>query len=609
MSGFKTFQNEQTFTFPTEGERLRPGLYLLTGENRREPRLQGNGVGKSTIGDALCWLCYGRTARGVKASGVVNWNKKKARVTGTFIDPAGASHVLERTQSPNGLLLDDHPITQEEADSFLGLDQASFLNTVLLGQFNPFFFDLPPAEKLNLFSSALSLDAWVARSDRAKDRTYALRTREKDLEVVLSGLTGRLAALQKELEKAREQEGVFERERKERVDRADSYLALLVGQEDEALKGLRTREKALARVVEEREAKEKELDLLRRQVEEQRKRTGAVQVKVSEAQFRVDQGKRTLEAFADLGASCPRCRQKVTAAHKKQEEAEMQKEARAARAILEEHTDSLRKELVKEDQLTERLGLVERGEVDLAEVQKEREVAERKSELRVIQSQLTGARKTLALAQDDANPYREGEARLVRDAQTCLREQRQKERDLDLLRRQLAATELWVKEFKSLRLWLIDENVEQLEVEVNNCLGQLGLVGWEFRADVERETKSGGMNKGFSVFIRSPGSKDWAPWEAWSGGESQRLRIASGMGFANLVRSCRGLSWPLELWDEPTAHLSGTGVSDLLDWLRVRAEEEQRQIWLIDHRSLDAPFDGRVSVIGEEGGSRIELVD
>jgi len=63
----------------------------------------------------------------------------------------------------------------------------------------------------------------------------------------------------------------------------------------------------------------------------------------------------------------------------------------------------------------------------------------------------------------------------------------------------------------------------------------------------------------------------------------------------------------LEVWDEPTAHLSVQGVEDLLDFMYDRAHNDGKQLWLVDHRSLDAGyFDGGVTVAKTEFGSTIE---
>src|SRR6516164_10253421 len=59
LYNFKSYRGTHKFTFPQD-----PGLYLITGKNLIQPRLGSNGVGKSTLLDAIFWALYGRTPRG-----------------------------------------------------------------------------------------------------------------------------------------------------------------------------------------------------------------------------------------------------------------------------------------------------------------------------------------------------------------------------------------------------------------------------------------------------------------------------------------------------------------------------------------------------------------
>lgn len=56
------------------------GLVLLQGENLDDTSANSNGVGKSSIPDALCWCVYGETAREESGDDVVNDKAKKGTV-------------------------------------------------------------------------------------------------------------------------------------------------------------------------------------------------------------------------------------------------------------------------------------------------------------------------------------------------------------------------------------------------------------------------------------------------------------------------------------------------------------------------------------------------
>jgi len=109
------------------------------------------------------------------------------------------------------------------------------------------------------------------------------------------------------------------------------------------------------------------------------------------------------------------------------------------------------------------------------------------------------------------------------------------------------------------------------------------------------------------VSVLSPHNDRAVPWEAWSGGERQRLIVAAQMGLANLSRARTGADIDLEVWDEPTTGMSPQGVDDLLEALHTRALREQRQVWVVDHRTLGfSNFAGNCGVVKTETGSHFD---
>ncbi|MCK5235402.1 MAG: SMC family ATPase, partial [Deltaproteobacteria bacterium] len=156
IQGFKSFDNAQTIDFT----KMESGFYFITGENKVEPRLGANGVGKSSIWDALCWVLYGKVSTSARASTYKNWHGKKPCKVILDFNHHGQDYHLERTWSPNTLKLATNPITQEELTAIIGLDFSAFLYTIFVSQFSSKFFDLSPADKLGIFSEVLDLDKW-----------------------------------------------------------------------------------------------------------------------------------------------------------------------------------------------------------------------------------------------------------------------------------------------------------------------------------------------------------------------------------------------------------------------------------------------------------------
>jgi DNA repair exonuclease SbcCD ATPase subunit len=186
--------------------------------------------------------------------------------------------------------------------------------------------------------------------------------------------------------------------------------------------------------------------------------------------------------------------------------------------------------------------------------------------------------------------------------------------EVDDLRARIADAEgvhyikqMWVTGFKEIRLREIASALSELEVEVNSAVVALGLNDWSLEFAVDRELKGGTVQRGFNVTVRAPDAKDKpVPWEAWSGGEKQRLRIAGNAGLSDLVRARTGCGLQLEVWDEPTNGLSPEGKTDLFEYLAERARNEARIIILLDHQAHDfGGFAGTCTIIKTPSGSRI----
>ena len=186
LDNFRSYRGKHTFTLPTEC-----GLYSITGRNEFEPRLGANGVGKSTLLDAVFWCLYGHTTRGLKAGDVVAWGEGSCSVQ-VSLTVATQALQIRRSQSPNSLTLNGKPISQEALEKHLRLGPEAFTYAVLLPQFGESFFDLAPAAKLTLFSQIMELDYWLDKSGEAQLLAEEITTIKKAKELVHAKCGGQL---------------------------------------------------------------------------------------------------------------------------------------------------------------------------------------------------------------------------------------------------------------------------------------------------------------------------------------------------------------------------------------------------------------------------------
>ena len=176
---------------------------------------------------------------------------------------------------------------------------------------------------------------------------------------------------------------------------------------------------------------------------------------------------------------------------------------------------------------------------------------------------------------------------------------------LSQVEKEITTIEFWKDGFKRIRLYLMNKVLRALEIEVNSALSTLGMNDWHVTLPSETENKSGTVKFGVQIIVRSP--KKEAAWEAWSGGEEQRLRLGLSLGLASLIQRASGSWWNLEVFDEPSIYLSEQGVAALLETLDYRATAQNKPIWVVDHTALThVAFKEAWAVVKGPDGSKIE---
>ena len=576
IQGFRSFVDQQEVDFT----KLRPGLYHLAGRNEVEPALQGNGAGKSSLLEAACWLAYGTTSRKLKAASVGNWGSKSQ--CGGILEVKTAQHDLGifRTWNPNTLevAIDGaapKPIEQKDLDALLGLSFDSYLFSIYFAQFAPAFIDLRPAEQMSVFSSVMGLTLWEQASDAAGKKGRELEPIVQRYREAVAGLEGQLAEVIAsttglDAEERVWVEGMVKREEQLTVVAAEIKKSLGAAE--------KMRDKAAAG--------SDEFSKQRVKVE-----AAARSLAVAEANLRRIEQEIVKLKSKDL-TNCPTCGQPISNKHIKAEmlrQVEAKAVAQAAVDVESKNHAVLSKELIKYRNVEDAMIAAERQVASLA-------------------ADLKNAEDSLFKLTKEENPYDKRRTD-AQDRATALQGRVAKGKaEVDRSAAEQASAQFWAKGFKELRLSLIEESLVQLTIEANSALIELGLRDWALGFDVERETKSGGVSKGFTVSVAAPHVKGSVPWECWSGGESQRLRVAASLGFGELICSRMGLAPNVEFYDEPSTWLSETGIHDLLSSLAARAERRNKVIILADHRALDfGGFSGMIDVVKTAKGSQVSI--
>lgn len=601
IANFRALRGTHTIDFDRP-----PGLYLVTGRNEVDKELAENGVGKTTLFDALRWLLHGETAEGVRGSNACSWGAKSCEVRGEFADLP----TIVRTVRPNAIKIDGEVVDQTALDKLIVIDAEALRHSIIIPQKTAgSFLDLRPAQRLTVVSTVLSLDRWTRCADEANSLAKQVDGNIVGLQTRLDRQAGSKAEAERQLAERRSELAMMQKSAaSERRELASKRQASAAAAADSAVKAANAR-----KAMESAKVGLGTLEAARKLIAAGGS-YGLVQIADrAEAKARgvADAARERLDAARRLAAKgeCPTCAQRLSAKAGKDLVAQAaQRSLDADKAMHTAETTAVK--AVKE---------WEKAKVELAMTDKQ--IGDSNAKLIDLRRKLADIENDQACHESQEASYKRQIAELdkrMETAATSLKaiEDRIAEliieggklgREKAALEKEMAGYKFWVGGFKDVRLLAIENALGLLRAEVDGPLSALGLGNWSLDFDIERETKSGGSSAGFHVFVRSTESPGAEPWEVWSGGEKQRMRIAATMGMSAVILGGLAIDTNIEVWDEPCMHMSGAGIDALMEALHDRALALKRQVWLIEHRAINYGFDGTVRIIKRKSG--VEIIE
>jgi len=576
------------------------GLKFITGDNQLESRMGANGAGKSTLWDAVCWSLYGTSVRGLRASSLASWGEKQAKAGVTLLVD-GSEFIIDRTGGPERIYINGRESDQKAVNDLLGLSRAQFLQAVLYGQQVPLFADLTVPERGALFDEMLDLTIWNKAADLAgKKHTEAtkqlqeLDTNRAYQKGLLDGLPS-VAQLEAEAADWETKQGRLLDQAIDAVEKEEKELT--------RLSEVWRRERALVAGLPDLRHMQNQITTLHRQ-------RGALESEFQRQHEALTEATR-LSTFFRTTKECPTCKQTISSmtAHSHMRTSQdtesrlkttMKQNGTASSALLQQinalEADHGKESRTRDFRLTQ-------------QVQAEAAVH---AQQRVIDSLV---KQTEDLAQS-ANPHAHRITTLAEQAARIKADLTATETAQNRQRADIIYMDFWRQAFKRMRLFVVKRVLLQLEIETNNAANTLGLLDWRIHFSTEQETKSGTIRPGIHILISSPVDRALSdakapaiPWEAWSGGEGQRLRLAVTMGLSSMIQRLSAVDYGFEIWDEPTAWLHDLGIQDLMEYLKQRADSAGRAVWLCDHRALiHSAFDEVWCVTKTEDGSSVAML-
>lgn len=604
LENFGSYRKQQILNF----DDMRKGLWYVGGVNKARPSTQSNGAGKSTLLNAIAWCLSGKTTDGrgatdMKPRGI----KGTTRVAVVVAIDDGEDRVIMRTARPNALTIDEKPATQADVDRLIGIPFVVQEQTILLGQERPLFFDLANREKLELLSAVLNLDKWDTYSDKAHREAKLIEIEIGDLEMKLATRRALVKNMKTQLESLRGDADLWHRIR-------DKQIKGLTKERDEFAGQLAKIRKRYDRVT---------IDLDRHGTEEKGMRfeINKLEVTKQELQHEFDRASVKIESLRkdlvrwrkglkdlDMSDTCPTCGQAVKATKLAGHRRELK--ATIADIIGEINTTmpkGLESELARADAKL-RIARTARHEAEVAAEKAEKDHTLLIRTVTELETKITNRNDQLENYGADANPYTKQINELRKRLRETVEARDAFKESITKRTRRLERVKFWVKGFKEVRLTILQEVLQELELVTNSMLPDVGLGGWRVHYDIERDTKSGTVQRALITTIEDPDSNEPTKWQSWSGGEKQRLRIVGALALSQVLLGRAGVNPDLEILDEPTSHITEEGVDDLCSFLAARAKQLKKRTLLVDHVAIESGvFTGSVTVTRTKNGSQVSI--
>ena len=584
------------------------GLVFVRGRNDLEPRLGANDVGKTTLFDAITWCLYGRTVDNQRNPDIAPWTGNSGNPSvRVALQRDGEASTIARSTSPNRLTINDQEVRQDEVDRLLGFNFEVFTHTILQGQGQPLFLDLTPERQMDLFVQTLDLDRWEVRSEEARTKVWDLDSKLTTTKGEIAGHEATLVQIKDLMKTAEYDAGHWQKAHSAKTADHTKEIKTLRAKQERLQVKRDSANLAYDSAMTELRALDSKTDKTRRlmQLAAEDVHKGKLELENRREKYSTVQ-----EEIRSLSKAkvCPTCGQSIQRLDLAPHKRELAARLSALASLIESQAASC-KELDKvyqllrqqvEDATAHRTKF--QAKADNAQ-QEFDQVADVVVELTTKVRQLEGLQRERA---DDVNPYREQ----IMALRTKRNELTEKLEDLDnqviILERRIRRTQFWVKAFKDIRLYIIEEVLQELELVTNLMLPESGLEGWKINFAIERETKSGSVKRGLNVTVLSPKNKKPVKWAVWGGGVGQRMRVVSTLALSDVLLAHAGVTTNLQVLDEPTRHLSVEGVQDLCEFLSARAEQQDKTIFYVDHLAVEsAHFDKVLTVVKTDNGSKI----
>jgi len=560
----------------TQGLRMNQyGLTLVLGNNLD---LGGdgarNGVGKTTMVNALSYAIYGSALTNIRKENLINKTNTKGMLVTVEFEKNGNKYRIERGRKPNLLrfIVDDQEVneagtdegagenrvTQEAIERVVGMSAEMFKHLIALNTYTQPFLSLKSGEQRDIIEELLGITQLSEKADVLKDQIKSSKEQIRDEDARIKALQESNARVQSSIDDLERRSGVWSRKRNDEIAAMVSAVEELESTDIEA-------ELEAHRALVQYKDNESRLKLANKELANRQSNVKKLQDALGVAQ----------RSLASIKAhQCPSCGQNVHDEKHDQMVADSQANADLTVATLKEEHGFLAQANV----MVQSIGnLGDRPRTKYVNVE---DAAAHKNNLENIRKQLETMRA-------EENPYQD---QIEAMKKTALAEVSWDEinRVSKLLEHQEFLLKLLTSKDSFVRKRIIEQNLAYLNHRLSYYLDKLQLPHQvTFKSDLEVDISQLGQSFDFDNLSR---------------GERNRLILALSWSFRDVYES---FTEPMNLMfiDELVdSGMDSVGIEHSMSVLKSMGREMNRNIFLISHRDELASRVNHVLMVVKENG-------
>jgi DNA repair exonuclease SbcCD ATPase subunit len=558
-------------------------LVLVLGENLD---LGGNdnrnGVGKSTIVNALSYALYGAALTNIKKDNLINkTNMKNMLVTLTF-EMNGINYKIERGRKPGIFKFTKDGVekettedesqgegrhTQVEIEKIIGVSHDMFKHILALNTYVEPFLALRTNDQRVIIEQLLGITKLSEKADKLKEEAKTTREEIKEEEFRISAAGEANKRIEQNIMALEAKSSTWDRTKKQKIEKLQTSIVEMMAVDIEAEITLHKSKKEVEDLTAEYRSLTKELGGLEKEVTE-----------ITRIKTRLE---KNLSSYA--AETCPKCNQAMDAeTHKKLHDEDKTDHTDAVKRLTEKAAkrDEIKALSETVSSLIPALPETYYSSID--------EAYNHKTTLDTLGNSLSAELETV-------NPFVDQIEALKRDGLQEIDFTKMNEL-VKLRDHQEFLMKLLTNKDSFIRKKIIDQNLAFLNHRLDHYLTDIGLPHTvKFKSDLEVEITMYGKEFDFDNLSR---------------GERTRLILSLSWSFRDVYESMNSPINLLFIDELIDSGLDASGVEGSLAILKKMSRENKRNIFLISHRD---ELIGRVTnvlrVVKEGGFTSLESAD